>query len=56
MALSFKLVLKMRKLPNDEAIHFKQDGQRFLQPNTVKLSSNANYRLTLVLRPRQDIQ
>ena len=56
MVRNFKLTLSISKLPGEELVYQKQDGQRFSNCHTVKLNVNTSYRLLLATRPANRIR
>ncbi|XP_065535329.1 CB1 cannabinoid receptor-interacting protein 1 isoform X2 [Lathamus discolor] len=46
-----KISVSLKIQPNDGAVYFKVDGQRFGQNRTIKLLTGAKYKIEVVLRP-----
>uniref|UniRef100_A0A8C3GIV4 CB1 cannabinoid receptor-interacting protein 1 n=1 Tax=Cairina moschata TaxID=8855 RepID=A0A8C3GIV4_CAIMO len=46
-----KISVSLRIQPNDGAVYFKVDGQRFGQNRTIKLLTGAKYKIDIALRP-----
>lgn len=50
------MTMVIRKLPDDEQVFFKVDGQRFKNMRTVKLHLNTTYRFEIVFAPPQTLE
>ncbi|KAM7117073.1 LOW QUALITY PROTEIN: CB1 cannabinoid receptor-interacting protein 1 [Ciconia maguari] len=46
-----KISVSLKIQPNDGAVYFKVDGQRFGQNRTIKLLTGAKYKIEVALRP-----
>uniref|UniRef100_A0A8C7A1R2 CB1 cannabinoid receptor-interacting protein 1 n=1 Tax=Nothoprocta perdicaria TaxID=30464 RepID=A0A8C7A1R2_NOTPE len=46
-----RISVSLKIQPNDGAVYFKVDGQRFGQNRTIKLLTGAKYKIEVVLRP-----
>lgn len=46
-----KISVSLKIQPNDGAVYFKVDGQRFGQNRTIKLLTGAKYKIEVSLRP-----
>lgn len=46
-----KISVALKIQPNDGAVYFKVDGQRFGQNRTIKLLTGAKYKIEVALRP-----
>ncbi|KAF1444509.1 CB1 cannabinoid receptor-interacting protein 1, partial [Pygoscelis antarcticus] len=46
-----KISVSLKIQPNDGAVYFKVDGQRFGQNRTIKLLTGAKYKIEVVLQP-----
>ena len=55
MAKSFKVSLSLRKKESEDPVHFKQDGQRFEKPHTLKLNQATEYTVRVSIRPETEL-
>ncbi|KAK2531781.1 Cnrip1 [Columba guinea] len=46
-----KISVSLKIQPNDGAVYFKVDGQRFGQNRTIKLLTGAKYKIEVAIRP-----
>ena len=49
--MDFKVKLRIVEKKSGEVVSYKQDGQRFGQPVTVKLTKDTDYEINLTIRP-----
>lgn len=52
----FRLTLGLHKEPGNNPVYCKMDGQRFVQPKTVKLLADGKYRIDLNVRPSKTVK
>lgn len=51
MSGNLKLTLRIVEKDSGDPVCFKQDGQRFERPETVKLNANTEYDIDFTFRP-----
>lgn len=56
MTTNFKVVFCLTAKNTGEGVTFKQDGQRFSQPSTIKLNTGTEYELQITLRPDMPVK